>query len=326
MQAEAHFDFVVWHSLVETSVIGVLPHLPRPFSLAHDLEEADQAHVAELRDFVRWDERQLSRLRVFNLRIIIELPYEEKGIADVLVRSALVPVDNAMHDFPDLIHKEHDSLLKHLRCVSELSDVAETKYSDAFVAGQQRVYIVSLLHVLTDDLRASLSEAYREQASDLGQRGLQHFCLQGRRLALRLLALDLLNLELLLVLLQLLHTIFLCLLRCLDWVLCDVLDFGNHVLNGAQHEVLRHFGQQEGSHGKHSANHQSRYDSEHRCCLREFAQVMHDDRLDQRPILGLRVVVSDLLLSCPQLGEVLARVPDELPNDDLEDGRGIVLV
>jgi len=52
VQAEAHFDLVVGHALVQSGMVRILLHLSGAFGETDNLQEADEAHIAELRHFI----------------------------------------------------------------------------------------------------------------------------------------------------------------------------------------------------------------------------------------------------------------------------------
>ena len=167
MQTETHFDFVIWHPSVQTGMISILSHLSRAFRLRNNFQETYQGHIAKLRHFVRWNQAQLSRFIVKLLTVLIELPDEQERISDVLVGGTLEAIDDSVNDLTDLVHKEHNALLEHFGCVCEPADVAEAEDTHAFETRQERVYIVTFAHILTDNFRPGLTKADGEQASDL---------------------------------------------------------------------------------------------------------------------------------------------------------------
>ena len=72
-----------------------------------------------------------------------------------------------MHYLANLVDKEHYPFLEDLSRICESSDVAETKDGYAFLTGQQWVYVVTLTHVLSDDLGPGLTETYGKQSTNL---------------------------------------------------------------------------------------------------------------------------------------------------------------
>ena len=147
-------------------MISILSHLSRAFRLSNNFQETYQGHIAELRNFVGWNQAQLP-LIVKLLTVFVELPDEQESISDVLVGGTLEAIDDSVNDLTDLVHKEHNALLKHFSGVCEPADVAEAEDAHAFETGQERVYIITLAHILTDNLRPSLTKTDGKQASDL---------------------------------------------------------------------------------------------------------------------------------------------------------------
>ena len=148
-------------------MVSILSHLSRAFRLRNNFQETYQGHIAKLRNFVGWNQAQLSCIVVKLLTVLIELPDEQERISNVLVGGTLETIDDSVNNLTDFVHKEHNAFLKHLSCVCEPSDIAEAEDAHAFETGQERVYIVTLAHILTDNLRPSLTKTDGKQASDL---------------------------------------------------------------------------------------------------------------------------------------------------------------
>jgi hypothetical protein len=68
--------------------------------------------------------------------------------------------------------------LQHFSCISEITNVAETENRDDLLTRKHRVDVVFVLHVLCDDLRASLTKAESEQATNFNQCLLKHLRLK----------------------------------------------------------------------------------------------------------------------------------------------------
>ena len=88
MQAEPHFDTVVRHSLVELLVVFVFNELPRLAEGGHNFEEGHGRHVRQLVHRVHTLKRNRVLCYISFERFFGELPNQQKGIADVLVRCA----------------------------------------------------------------------------------------------------------------------------------------------------------------------------------------------------------------------------------------------
>mmetsp|Transcript_6512 Transcript_6512/g.5799 ORF Transcript_6512/g.5799 Transcript_6512/m.5799 type:complete len:216 (-) Transcript_6512:284-931(-) len=205
MEAEAHLHAVVGHPLVEFLVLSVPAQLVTHPDGGHDLHERQHRHVTELLHPVLVSPQ---RNLIFDLVIVhivlIELPHKEEGISDVLVGGPVVAVHDAMDDLSDFVHKDHHFGLEDLSGVGEVSDVAEAEDRHDFLAREHRVHIATALHVLGNDLGASLSEAQSQQGADLDDGLLEQFGLHDLPLLLlfSLLAPVLLPLPLLLLLLD----------------------------------------------------------------------------------------------------------------------------
>ena len=74
-----------------------------------------------------------------------------------------------MSNFSDLVDKEHDLRLKYLSGVSEISDIAESKYCLNLLSRQKRVDITVCCNICADNLRSGLSKPKSKQVTDLEQ-------------------------------------------------------------------------------------------------------------------------------------------------------------
>ena len=72
-----------------------------------------------------------------------------------------------MYDLTNLVNEQHDPFLEDLSCIGKSTDIAEAKDGDDLLSGEHRVHIVTLAHILTDNLRPSLTKADGKQAPDL---------------------------------------------------------------------------------------------------------------------------------------------------------------
>ena len=72
-----------------------------------------------------------------------------------------------MYYLANLVYEQHYPFLEDLSSICESSDVAETKDGYAFLTGQQWVYVVTLTHVLSDDLGAGLAKTDGQQSTNL---------------------------------------------------------------------------------------------------------------------------------------------------------------
>ena len=71
-----------------------------------------------------------------------------------------------MNDFPNFIHEEHNTFLKNLSGISELSDIAKPENSNNLVSWKERINIVTMLHILGDYFRTSLTEANGKETTN----------------------------------------------------------------------------------------------------------------------------------------------------------------
>lgn len=93
-------------------------------------------------------------------------PNQKKGLSDVFVRWATVPVHSFVYDWTDLIYELEDVLLQDLVDLGELSDVAKSKYSAFFLTLEHRIHVAFLDDILTDDLSSGASEDNTQQSSN----------------------------------------------------------------------------------------------------------------------------------------------------------------
>jgi len=116
-------------------MICILSHFSGALCLRNNFQETYQRHVTQLRDFVWFYQLQLSRLLVNHLWIIIELPYKQEGIANILVSGSLESINNTVDNLTDLVDEKHNSLLEHLCRIRESPNIAESEDTHAFMAG-----------------------------------------------------------------------------------------------------------------------------------------------------------------------------------------------
>ena len=86
-----------------------------------------------------------------------------------------------MHYLTNLVDEKHDTLLEHLCGISEPTNVTKAENAHAFETGKQRVNIVTLSHILTDNFGASLAETDGHETADFFEGGLQHFSFERGR-------------------------------------------------------------------------------------------------------------------------------------------------
>ena len=94
---------------------------------SQNLDEGKQRHVSDVLSLLHlldagWD----LRFDVEVDEVVGELPHEQKGVADVLVGHAVVPVSQGVHDVADLVDEEHDVLLQDLQIT--LTSVVSVKF------------------------------------------------------------------------------------------------------------------------------------------------------------------------------------------------------
>mmetsp|Transcript_45141 Transcript_45141/g.119363 ORF Transcript_45141/g.119363 Transcript_45141/m.119363 type:complete len:539 (-) Transcript_45141:150-1766(-) len=160
MQTEAQLHPVLRDPLQEAWVFSVLSQHPRLVDLRQHPDKRRDGQVGELPLSLPRRARQA--------------PDQQETVADVLVGGAVIIVDATVNYLTDLIDEDHDLLLKHLRRICEVPDVAET---DDGVDLLPRHHGVDprrpAAHVLPDDLGARLSEAEGQEAAELDDRLLE---------------------------------------------------------------------------------------------------------------------------------------------------------
>mmetsp|Transcript_52541 Transcript_52541/g.159248 ORF Transcript_52541/g.159248 Transcript_52541/m.159248 type:complete len:303 (-) Transcript_52541:377-1285(-) len=155
MQTKAHLHTEFWQALQQPRMPAVGRQHAGLVDLSNDLDEGHHGHVSEL---------------ALPLRAVgSQAPDEEEGVANVLVWCTMVVVHAAMHNFTHLVHEEHDLLFEHLSGVSEVPDVAEAYDGINLPSGYHCIHACAgaALHVLADDLCASLPEAQSQEPTQL---------------------------------------------------------------------------------------------------------------------------------------------------------------
>lgn len=104
---------------------------------------------------------------VIDEALLIKLPDQQKSVAYVFVRCTGVLVNYSMHNLTDLIHKDHDSLLKYLSSICEVSNITEPKDGNNLLSRKHRIDIIVSTHVLRNNLGASFSKPKCEQSANL---------------------------------------------------------------------------------------------------------------------------------------------------------------
>jgi hypothetical protein len=164
----------------------------------------------------------------------------------------------------DSIHKDHDLLLENFGGVGEISDVAETEDRYDLLPWYDGVHTTRALHVLSDNLGASLAEAQGEKRPNVDDRLLQHISLK-HHIVLSLLLVRLLSLatappppflSLALQVLQFLHRYLFIFffLRCSQGILGNARDLLDHLLDGIDHELIAIGREDQRAEDKHHAH------------------------------------------------------------------------
>lgn len=122
---------------------------------------------------------------------MVKFPHEEESISNVLVGGTRVPVDDSVADLSNLVHEQHDTLLKHLCGIREVSNITESKDRHEFDTWEHGIDITTLGHILSDNLRASFTESEGEKRTNLTECLLKHCSLHGFIPTLIILLLDL---------------------------------------------------------------------------------------------------------------------------------------
>mmetsp|Transcript_17770 Transcript_17770/g.51856 ORF Transcript_17770/g.51856 Transcript_17770/m.51856 type:complete len:356 (+) Transcript_17770:202-1269(+) len=158
VKTEAHAHAVVREALCKLGVLTVLLEQRGGVDVGDYLDERDQGHVREA--------------LLLAGAVLREAPGQEEGVPDVLVGAAEVLVDAGVHHARNAVDEDHNLILQDLGGVSEVAYVAKTEdplhppTRDHGV--QSRAGLP--LHVLADDLGASLAEAKGQQRADLDDR------------------------------------------------------------------------------------------------------------------------------------------------------------
>ena len=156
MQAKAHFYLIVGYSLLQLLVLSVLDELSASLDHCQDLQERDHTHISQLVHRISILESNV--ISISRHIMLIELPNKQEGISDVLIWRATELIHYAMHDLSDLIHKGHYALLQDLSCISEISDIAETKDGHDLLPREDWIHTATATDVLGDNLRACFTK------------------------------------------------------------------------------------------------------------------------------------------------------------------------
>ncbi len=213
----------------------ILLKLLRFFQSWNDFNEADHWHLTNLWYCQTAGQLQLAISIVQFGVFLFKFPYQQEGIANILVSGPRVLVHYAVHNLPNFIHKYHHTFLQNFCCVCEVSDVTEAENANDLFAWKHRVDFVTLLHIRNNNVAAGFTEAQGEQPSNLGQGLLQHFSLKRRFF---LFFHNTLFSHCLLIKFFNGHLIIFFLLRSFEGIFSNSLDFSNHRLNWVYHQAV----------------------------------------------------------------------------------------
>ena len=138
VQAEAQPHSVVGDSFVQAGVLIILDHLRRLCQARDDEAEADETHVGKLRVLNAFLGTHITLLVLISV-FAPQLPDEKESIADIFVCLAVELINNAVHDFTDVINEKHDAFLEDFGRISEIANVAETKDADHLFTRKHRI-------------------------------------------------------------------------------------------------------------------------------------------------------------------------------------------
>ncbi len=167
MQSESHFDLEIRQPDVETWIEPIIEEFLLLIQSNNDLQEGNEREISNILNLsILEDAHTFVR---HDLGIVLRnLPDQQKSVSYVLVGTALVLVYHGMHHLRHRVDKHHDLFLENVSDVRKAPDVAEPKNSEEFLAGQHRVEVSLLCHVLGDDVTAGLPEAQGEKDPDFG--------------------------------------------------------------------------------------------------------------------------------------------------------------
>jgi len=112
----------------------------------------------------------------FSLR---EFPDKQKCIPQILIWCPTIQINICMHDFCDLVCKDHDVLLKDFSHLSKPSNVTKSKYVYVLLSWNQRIEVlISFVDVWSNDLCSCFSKAKSQEFSYFSQTLLKYFSLK----------------------------------------------------------------------------------------------------------------------------------------------------
>jgi hypothetical protein len=83
-----------------------------------------------------------------------------------------------MNNFTNLVHKNHHILLKDFCCISEISDITETKDTHDLTSRKNRINATSRLDVFGNNLRTGLAIADSKKGSNFDDSFFKDFSLK----------------------------------------------------------------------------------------------------------------------------------------------------
>ena len=169
-----------------------------------------------------------------------------------------------MHYFAYFVYKEHYSFLEYLCSVCEVPYITKAKNVNLFNSWEHWINIVALLHIFSDNFRASFAKTQSKKGTNLTQCGFKHCCFHWFFWAFDFLnLLDIkfsfaLRLFISILLSKFLQQELLFLvMSSFQRVLSNRFYFGNHVFNGSDYQVRCQFGKEHGTCTKYKAYHKS---------------------------------------------------------------------
>ena len=177
MEAEAHFDTIVGHPLVEFDMAPVFFEFFAQGYGTDDFEESHDRQVAKLLRLSGDDQSRLLTFRqIVDHRILI-FPNQKKSVSYVFIGRPAELVDDAMRNVRNLVHKHHHLFLKNLSRVRKITNIAESEYSHLLLPRQHRIHLSSHCHISRYYLRPRLSESQGQKSSYLYYHSFQNICL-----------------------------------------------------------------------------------------------------------------------------------------------------
>ena len=166
VEPESHRNGEIGHAGLEPAVQAVLEHQWVLVYLDEGLHEAKHREI-------RQDAQVPPVLPLYGVGLVVErvlllrdLPHQQEGLADVLVRAPAVTVHRFVHQRTDLVHEDQNLLLEHLSHLREVPDIAKAENRAFFLALYHRVHVSLLDYVRADDLGTRAAEDYRQKRTN----------------------------------------------------------------------------------------------------------------------------------------------------------------